>query len=283
MLPKLKGIVRNSRRNEFVWRYGFNISPTLGYRFNRHSGTTALQKTIVDKLNKDGIAISSIDECSHEIEHFPELDHSVSGLLELQNEKIDTKRAMAASRDSIGDKTFNLELLGSPVKFDPSSVYARFALQSLFRNVANGYFQMLAQLRYYNVWYTFASSTTPRESQLWHFDREDNYILKVFVYLNEVDLGTGPFTYAPGTHRKGQRWNILPESFLEQNVLRSSDDQMSKVVSKTDWVRALGKKGTIVFADTRGFHKGGEARTGDRLMFTCMYTSPASQSKRLFE
>ena len=190
---------------------------------------------------------------------------------------------MAASRDSIGDKTFNLELLGSPVKFDPSSVYARFALQSLFRNVANGYFQMLAQLRYYNVWYTFASSTTPRESQLWHFDREDNYILKVFVYLNEVDLGTGPFTYAPGTHRKGQRWNILPESFLEQNVLRSSDDQMSKVVSKTDWVRALGKKGTIVFADTRGFHKGGEARTGDRLMFTCMYTSPASQSKRLFE
>jgi hypothetical protein len=42
-----------------------------------------------------------------------------------------------------------------------------------------------------------------------------------------------------------------------------------------------GKKGTIIFADTRGFHKGGEARTRDRLMYNAMYTSPASESRSL--
>jgi hypothetical protein len=56
---------------------------------------------------------------------------------------------------------------------------------------------------------------------------------------------------------------------------------MSAVVPKENWVRGIGKKGTIIFADTRGFHKGGEARTDDRLMFTAMFTSPASDSKRL--
>jgi hypothetical protein len=283
MLAKLKGIIRNSRRNEFVWRYGFNLSPTLHYRFKPYSKTTAFQNTIVNNLNNDGLAMTSIAECLSEIEHFTELDRSVDELLKKHNEIVNTKRVNAVKSDAIGEKTFNIELLGSPVKFDASSVFARFALQSFFHNIANQYFGMLAQLRYYNVWYTFATDATPRESQLWHFDREDNYILKIFVYLRDVDLGSGPFTYAPGTHRKGKRWNKQPESFLEQNVRRSTDDQMSTVVAENDWIRTVGNKGTIVFADTRGFHKGGEARTSDRLMFTCMYTSPSSQSKRLFE
>jgi hypothetical protein len=96
-----------------------------------------------------------------------------------------------------------------------------------------------------------------------------------------VDEGTGPFTYASKTHRKGKFWGRQPEFILEKNVMRSTDEQMSAVIPRENWVKAVGKKGTIVFADTRGFHKGGEARTSDRLMFTCMYTSPASESKRL--
>jgi hypothetical protein len=142
---------------------------------------------------------------------------------------------------------------------------------------------MRAKLRYYNVWYTAASSVEARESQLWHFDREDNYILKVFLYLDDVDEGAGPFTYAPGTHRKGKHWGISPEFHLEGGVRRTTDDQMKKVYPEEKWIRAVGKKGTIVFADTRGYHKGGEARTKDRLMFTCMYTSPASESRQLLQ
>jgi hypothetical protein len=142
---------------------------------------------------------------------------------------------------------------------------------------------MHAKLRYYNVWKTFASTEQARESQLWHFDREDNYILKIFLYLDDVDEGAGPFTYAPGTHKKGKYRAIEPEYFLEGSVRRTTDDQMNAVFAEDRWIRALGKKGTIIFADTRGFHKGGEARTKDRLMYTCMYTSPASQSKNLIK
>ena len=140
---------------------------------------------------------------------------------------------------------------------------------------------MIAKLRYYNVWKTFATETEARESQLWHFDREDNYILKAFLYLKDVDEGTGPFTYAPKTHPKGSLRSKQPEYFMEKNVQRSTDDQMAAAVPKENWIRGAGKKGTIIFADTRGYHKGGEARTDDRLMYTCMFTSSASESQRL--
>ena len=120
-----------------------------------------------------------------------------------------------------------------------------------------------------------------RESQLWHFDREDKLIVKAFVYLDDVEAGTGPFTYAPGTHPKGIHASLKPEFMMEGNVRRTSDAHMEAACPRAEWRVCTGKKGTIIFADTRGYHKGGEARTGDRLMFTCMYTSPASQSKDL--
>ena len=44
-----------------------------------------------------------------------------------------------------------------------------------------------------------------------------------------------------------------------------------------------GKNPTIVFADTRGYHKGGLARERDRLMYTCMFTSQASQSQEFLK
>lgn len=200
-----------------------------------------------------------------------------------RRDEIEELKLQANDTQSVGNKTFNVELLGSCVNFEPNAVFARFALQDTLLNIANEYFRMLVKLRYYNVWYTFATDSKARESQLWHFDREDNYILKVFLYLNDVDEGAGPFTYAPKTHSKGTLSGREPEYFLEQNVRRTNDEQMAAVVPQKDWIKATGKKGTIVFADTRGYHKGGEARTSDRLMYTCMYTSPASESKRLLQ
>lgn len=281
MLGKLKTIARESRRNEFFWRYAFNLAPTVGYRLSRVAGLSPQQRRLMAQLNRDGIAITHIDECAGELDSFEEVTDCVSQMLESRADELAELRRRAQDPDAVGEKTFNAELLGSPLEFDPACAYARFALQDFIRKIANAYFGMHAELRYYNVWNTFATSGVARESQLWHFDREDNYILKIFLYLDDVDDGAGPFTYARGTHRKGRFWNQLPEYHLENNVRRSDDEQMSKVVPKSGWIRATGRKGTLIFADTRGFHKGGEARERDRLMYTCMFTSPASQSKRL--
>ena len=280
MIAKLRRIAGEGRRNEFLWRYAFNFGPTADYRLRNSPKPTDDERRIIARLDRDGIAITSVKELGA-LGHFEELTECVNGLMSGRQEELRRLREQAQGPGPIGEKTFNVELLGSPIQFDPDCIYARFALQESIQKIANAYFGMRAELRYYNVWNTFATAGEARESQLWHFDREDNYILKAFLYLDTVDEGTGPFTYAPGTHRKGPRWNQHPEFFYENNVRRSTDHQMSKVVPESEWIRATGERGTLVFADTRGFHKGGEARNKDRLMYTCMFTSPASQSKRL--
>jgi hypothetical protein len=96
----------------------------------------------------------------------------------------------------------------------------------------------------------------------------------VFVYLNDVnELQDGPFIYAPGTHQTGPIQQ-QPDYKVIKDVKRTNDSQMDAVVSKDQWVVASGRKGTIVFADTHGMHKGGYVQRGERLLFTCMYLSP---------
>jgi hypothetical protein len=281
MLQRIKNIARAQRHNEFFWRYGFNFRPSLDYKLQLPPANNAAARKIVAGLNRSGIAVASIDELLADNKPFAELESAVQSLLESRRDELQKVRARAADSDAIGEKTFMVELLGSEVEFAPESVFARFALQEIFLGIADAYFGMRTKLRYYNVWQTFATDGAPRESQLWHFDREDNFILKLFLYLNDVDEGAGPFTYAPETHRKGRLWGKQPEFSLEKNVKRSTDEQMAAIVPSENWIKGVGKKGTIIFADTRGFHKGGEARTRDRLMYTTMFTSPASDSKRL--
>lgn len=277
----LRSIAKSVRGTEFVWRYGSNLSPSLTFALGKRAVLNPVEKRVLADLDRDGIAVTSIDELFDNDSEFLKLEKRTVEILRSRRDEISRLGSEAQSEVRIGSKTFNIELLGSEVEFDPDDICARIALEQRVLNVANSYLRMNARLRYYNIWYTFATKMSARESQLWHFDREDNYILKLFLYLRDVDEGTGPFTYAPGTHRRGAYWNRQPEYFFEDNVRRSTDEQMSAVIPKDNWITATGKKGTIVFADTRGFHKGGEARTQDRLMFTCMFTSPGSDSREL--
>ena len=281
MLPNsLHRLARASRRNELTWRYGFNLGPVLSYRLRSHTLAAEAQR-VVDELNENGVANTTVDALLENDLCYRELQRSVEELEMSFAPELAEAKQNANHRGEVGEKTFNRELLGSNPVLDPETVFARFALQNPILQIANAYFGMYTRLRYYNVWHTFAGQGEARESQLWHYDREDRYILKVFLYLSDVDKGAGPFTYALGTHQK-KKLNREPAYIVEGGVRRSSDEQMAEVVQPCRWRECTGPKGTIVFADTRGFHKGGMAREHDRLMYTCMFTSQASQSKELF-
>lgn len=277
----IRNFARETKRLEFFWRYGSNLGPSIDYRLGgAPSLNDSTVRRVLKDLNRNGIAITSADELLSGSAVYSELSGRVDQMLIDRHQELEALKS-SAEQDVIGEKTFNVEMLGSIVEFNPECVFARFALQDKFLDIADAYFGMRVKLRYYNVWKTFATHGAPRESQLWHYDREDKYILKVFMYLRDVDEGTGPFTYAPQTHPKGTFRGREPEHFLEGGVRRSTDEQMNAVVPRCDWIRATGNTGTIIFADTRGFHKGGEARKNDRLMYTCLYTSRSSESRRL--
>lgn len=279
-MPRLlRKITRAARHQEFTWRYAFNLAPSLAYRFH-HRPLSGEAARVIETLNRDGMAVTSAQALLGADSLYDELEAAVGESERELAEELAGQRLNSNDVSSLGTKTFIRQLLGSNPEFDPRSIYFRFALQQQTLDIVNAYFGMYTRLREYNVWHTFVTSVQARESQLWHRDREDLLILKMFVYMNDIDEGAGPFTYAPGTHLKGAI-HKLPESYDENGVRRSTDEQMAKVVPPSKWVKAMGAKGTIIFADTHGYHKGGHATKRDRIMYTSMFTSPASESREL--
>lgn len=275
----IRSLKKTVRRNPLAWRYLLNREATALYK-RRGLPLTGEAARVVKDLDRDGVAITSLDRLFPAADALPRELRTRVDELEAEQADVLAELRRDANDPELGSKTFLCELLGRKPVLDAESVFARFALSDAVLGIANGYFRMLTQLRYYNVWHTFATNGQARESQLWHRDREDHLILKVFCYCSDVDLGAGPFTYAPRTHPKGAVRNE-PDGYLENGVRRTTDEQMAALVPEDKWARCTGQAGTIVFADTRGYHKGGEARTSDRVMFTALFTSAASQSADL--
>jgi len=272
----LEGIKKMIRHNPLLWKYVLNGKHSIPYMFSAKY-LTAFQIRIVRDLKKDGIAFATIEEFLADKTLYLELEQAINQLMVDNKADIEQTRAQVDQYSDESKKTFLKMFLGQFPKFEATSIWNRFARQKEFQQVANAYFEMKdTEVREYNVWLTMQTQGEPRTSQLWHRDRDDIQILKIFVYLNDVDHGSGPLTYAPGTHRLG---NIKkhPDFHLEKGVRRSTDSQMAIIVPEKKWITAIGKKGSIIFADTHGYHKGGLARTSDRLLYNFMYNSPACQ------
>ena len=266
----LIGLRKRLRQNPFLWRNVLNREAVRAHSRRRFRLDDKLNP-IVKALTRDGVVTTAASEVFSDAAIVDELRDQVATNLE-----INTHHGDCQSETKADDKPYMTFLLGQNPHYDPTSVYARFAIQQPLLDIADAYFGMLTKVRYYNVWHNQATEKAPTASQLWHRDREDLMILKVFVYLNDVTVENGPFVYAPGTHLVGKS-KVEPEFSIQSSVARSTDDQMSRVVPKHRWVQCLGRSGTVVFADTRGFHRGGLVERGERLLFTCMFTSPSCQ------
>jgi hypothetical protein len=265
-------------QSDISWRYLANWKPWIAYQRTRKP-LDAIQADIVAQLERDGIAITSVEEFFGNSRLFEELEIAV------QQRERDMADEIHKAREGRGQpnrvKSYLIKLLGALPVLDPNDIFARLALHPRVLDVVNGYYGMFARLRHYNVWHNFPSQDEPRESQLWHRDPEDRYILKMFVYLTDVDHGAGPLSYAPGTHARGAvtanpQAHIVHEGPRQRETQRTNDDQMRVLVPEEKWLTATGPKGMVVFADTRGYHKGGLVRERDRIAYLCTFTSRAS-------
>jgi len=93
--------------------------------------------------------------------------------------------------------------------------------------------------------------------------------VKMFVYFTDVTRAAGPLCYAPGTHPLGPLRD-LPE---RDEQARSTDEQLARIAPERDWVLCEGKPGTVVFADTCGYHKQLKPEGDERLLLVAHYVS----------
>lgn len=249
-------LTRFALETEIVWRYLFNLTPTLAYRHDPPVLGEEAQH-VLQELNRDGVAVTSVDRLCRDTGLYDRLLETVLDRVRTQD-GAPSKGLNGAEGHAY---TFETNYLGAQPRFEPESIFARFAVQQDILSVVNAYFGMYTQLRKYAVFRNEVSRDAPTVNQRFHRDGDFHYlILRLFVYLADVDEGCGPFTYYPGTHVKG---SISRKATLEE---------VAAVIQPRPIV---GPARTIVFADTRGFHRGGRCETGYRFFYNALYTSPA--------
>jgi hypothetical protein len=241
-----------TRATWFVWYYIVNRTARALYRSNPVK-LSALQERITADLQRDGIAYTHLDEL------FP----GKAVLKELQ----DYIAPLLSSATAKTDKTFFKQMWPVVPELDFSNPFVRRILDITVVQITNAYMQM------YSTFYYLALNVTapvgdaaPVASQRWHRDPEDKRMLKMFIYLNDVDLEAGPFMFLKGSQYGGRYGDVFPQK-PPQGVYPDATE-LEKLIDTKDIHVCTGKAGAVIFADTSGLHKGGYAKTKQRIMFT---------------
>ncbi len=109
-------------------------------------------------------------------------------------------------------------------------------------------------------------------SQLWHLDRTDTSIMKIFTYIEEVKMENGPLSFiSKELSRRVPSW--LPHYL--------TDSDIGEYVQVSKQVQVLGPAGTTVFFDPRNCYHYGSRCEKSRLAFVCYYTSGYGYYNRL--
>jgi len=108
--------------------------------------------------------------------------------------------------------------------------------------------------------------------QYYHFDFDTPPgWLMFFFYLTDVDSSHGPHMFVRGSHRPG---HPAAAQLRARGYQRIEDREIEAAFGKENIVEILGRRGTILAVDTRGFHKGKPLEQGSRLMSQLIFTYP---------
>jgi hypothetical protein len=233
---------------------------------------------IAEELTENGILIGTTDQYLDEEGHeaFAEASKMVLGI----SRNAEVQSAIAKGGSDYKKKDYLVHLIPSDQKHGPDSPIFRLALNRKLLEIISLYLGMWPRLHAMSAWLNLPSAGEAKQSQLWHRDPEDMRLVKVFIYLDDVDINCGPFSYIPKTHPFGAKSALNPK---HNHPKRITDDEMRVAIPSEEWVACAGPAGSMILADTVGFHRGGKATIGNRILITFTYTSGTPFGSRSFQ
>jgi hypothetical protein len=149
----------------------------------------------------------------------------------------------------------------------------RWGLSDRLLDIAENYLGVPVGYDGANVYFTKADGMETGQRR-WHRDAEDRRMLKIALYLNDVDDDGGPLQVLrrqlPDHDRMVRgKFPVLSQEKLETALSDFDPDQ--------DVVTCTGKAGTVIFADTAAlYHRGKPASARDRcaIFFNYMNRAP---------
>lgn len=227
---------------------------------------TPVEYRVTSDLENDGIAFARIEEF---------FGPDMLARLQLRFDRLEQRKGEAYMRDPSSYSKI-LDLNGDLCE-DPA--IAEWVMSRSFLNIASLYLQLVPRCGTKQEYVVIATPNEKRGAQLWHRDGSDKKIAKVFVYLNDVSEDNGPFHFIRGTHYKGILRDVM--SWTSSPTWPSTDrsdgmlDRYDPLFEGREVV-CTGSAGTVIFADTSGFHRGGFCRSGFRRMIELSFYSNAA-------
>jgi hypothetical protein len=236
-----------------------------------------VQQRVLESLRQDGVASIPILELFDETT-WEELTADIASFVQDCEE---------LARGDVTQKKYLLRRFWSKKQernhvFDLDDPWLRLFASPLVLEVVNGYRDEWTKLYYLDNWFTvpFAGASERLASQRWHRDPEDEQVVKVFLYLSDVGDGAGPFEYIRGSSGDGRYGALWPHG---DGVFYPPQDEVEAAVAPEDRLTLAGPAGTVIFADTGGFHRGGFSRTEPRVSATATYVPARSLKERRFD
>ena len=233
----------------------------------------AAQRGVLDALNADGYALTTFAELFPDGQQWKDVEAQSNRFVS------DTEAALAGDREGLrvrAGKEFVVRLHSYESDLGPDNPWFRVCTSRRMLDLANSYLGLWSKLEYVDMWYSVPQSEDEARvaSQRWHRDFNDKHLLKAFLYLVDVDEGTGPFQYVPGSAPGGRYSDAWPWRPLGDNY--PPEGELEQRIPAEDMRAFTGPKGTLVFCNTAGFHRGGFATERPRVLATVTYSSPAS-------
>ena len=232
-----------------------------------------VQQRIVSDLDTDGYSLLAFTDLFQDDAAWAAIEQQAAHFVS------ETKTALSGDAEALRvrqGKEFVVRLHSYGVELGLDDPWFRACASKRMLDVANTFLGLWSKLEYVDVWY---SRPQPDEadrvsSQRWHRDFNDRRLVKAFLYLVDVAEGTGPFQYVPGSAPGGRHGDAWPWRPLGENY--PPEDELERRVA-ADGARVFtGPKGTLLFCNTAGFHRGGFATEKPRVLATATYSSPAA-------
>lgn len=244
-----------------------------------------VQRAAVEALSADGIAVLDVRNLLGE-ELWSEALADAQPFIRETEEATRNAGDRPAGKDELIVRRF-LTQVGTKVdgkkpekpRFPVGAPWLRLAAAGPLVDVVNSYRRQLTRLYEVDEWFTvpYPSSSERIASQQWHRDPEAVHVVKVFVYFTDVDHEAGPFEYVRGSAGGGRHGHLWPWADGHRYV---EAEELEPAVSADDRLTVTGPAGTMVVADTGGFHRGGFARTKPRALSTSTYLPPDTRKRR---
>lgn len=213
---------------------------------------SAPDSAIVDTLKQEGVFVTSLANLA--IPSTSELFHASQTII---------PKLLAAP--STNKREYVLKATSTQLMEHPSLFL--WGLEERLLNIVENYLGL--PVAYHGLYMRRdLANGVQRRTRLWHLDKEDRRMLKIIIYLEDVNHDGGPFQYIPKS--------LTPtiSRSLKYNYDTIKDKVMERVVPPSRWKSCVGPAGTVLLIDPASmFHRGKLPVGSDRLTLFFDYTS----------